>query len=250
MHTRIQIIMAAACISALCGCKSTASSSSPSAVPSVSPSSSAAAVSPTPAPSAFPSQTAVSSSLIKSWSSKEVADGGTHVLSTPVITDVSASDDQITIQWQPVTNASQYDISWGRADFLTSDPSFTFSTDESTWPNDMVGSDPIHIHIGATNDQNQDSAYTDVEIQASTGAITFAFYDYDNKDVKVGQASVDTSFPAGVQTFTVYDNTVCVGPLQVTQAPDGWSFRGSFSFATEPIQPDQNNTVSIFVIKQ
>ncbi|MDD6230197.1 MAG: hypothetical protein PUA95_05640, partial [Lactimicrobium massiliense] len=97
MHTRIQIIMAAACISALCGCKSTAPS--PSAVPSVSPSSSAAAVSPTPAPSALPSQTAVSSSLIKSWSSKEIADGGTHVLSTPVITDVSASDDQITIQW-------------------------------------------------------------------------------------------------------------------------------------------------------
>lgn len=243
MYKRIATMIAAAYLTVLCGCQA-----SPAAVSSPAGSSSPA-VSPSATVSSVPSSPA-SDPLVKSWSSKEIADGGTHVLSTPVITDVSASDDQITIQWQPVTNASQYDISWGRADFLTSDPSFTFSTDESTWPNDMVGSDPIHIHIGATNDQNQDSAYTDVEIQISTGTITFAFYDYDNKDVKVGQASVDTSFPAGVQTFTVYGNTVCVGPLQVTQAPDGWSFRGNFSFATEPIQPNQNNTVSIFVTKQ
>jgi len=188
--------------------------------------------------------------LIKSWSSKKVADSNTHTLSAPVVTKVASRDSQITVTWQAVQGASQYSVSWGRADTLTQETSFTFSSDEGTWPNDTVGSDPVQLRIGAINDQGEDSPFTDVEISLYTGTITFAFYDFDNKDVRVGEYEAETSLPCGIQTLNAVDNTVNAGPLQLGQAPDGWSFRGSFTFETKPILADQDNTVSIFVVKQ
>jgi len=169
-----------------------------------------------------------------------------------VVTSVTSKDNQITVTWLPVRGSSQffYDVSWGRADMQTADPSFTFSTDESTWPNDMVGQNPVQLHISAMNDIGDDSAYTDLEIQLYTGKVTFAFYDYANKDVKVGEANAVTALPCGVQTLNTYDNTINIGPLQLGQAPDGWAFRGDFAFKTKPIQEGQDNSVSIFVVKQ
>jgi predicted component of type VI protein secretion system len=196
------------------------------------------------------SSSAPASALIKNWSTKKIADGATHVLSAPVITKVTSQDDQITVTWQAVQGASQYDVSWGRADSLTQEPSFTFSSDEGTWPNDTVGSDPVQIHISAMNDQGEDSAFTDVEISLHTEKITFVFYDYANKEVKVGETESETPLPCGVQTLNVDDNTINVGPLELGQAPDGWSFRGDFTFETRPIQEGQDNSVSIFVVKQ
>lgn len=192
---------------------------------------------------------AASDDLIKSWSSGEMDDGINHALATPEITSVASQDNQITVTWQAVQGASKYDVSWGRADTLTTDPSFTFPSDESTWPNDTVGQDPVQLHICAMNEQGDESAFADVKIHLYTGKITFAFYDYDNKDVKVGETEAGTTLPCGVQTLYVDGHTINVGPLQLAQEPDGWSFRGSFIFETKPIQTDQDNTVSVFVEK-
>ena len=192
---------------------------------------------------------AASDDLIKSWSSEKMDDGTNHTLAAPVITSVTSQDHQITVIWQAVPGASKYDVSWGNADMLTTDPSFTFLSDESTWPNNIVGQDPVQLRICAINNQGEESAPADVKIHLYTGMITFAFYDYDNKDVKVGEAKASTALPCGVQTLYVYGHTINVGPLLLAQEPGGWSFRGSFAFETKPIQADQDNTVSVFIKK-
>lgn len=243
MYKKIAIMMAAAYLTVLCGCQA-----SPAAISSPAESSSPA-VSPSAAVSSAPSSPAADP-LVKSWSTQKIADGSTQALEAPEVTGVSSADRQITIRWSPVPGAAKYDISWGRADTVSSDPSFTFSTDESTWPNDMTGTNPVHLHISAMDDQGGYSASVDVGIELYTGTVTFAFYDINHKDVKVGEQAADTVFPAGTQTFSVTGNTISSGPLQLAVAPEGWAFQGEFAFETEPIVPEQDNIVSIFVTKQ
>ncbi|MEE8808086.1 MAG: hypothetical protein SOI44_06690, partial [Lactimicrobium sp.] len=117
MHTTLKIMIAAS-VTVLCGCSSSSAvSPSPSSEPTAS-SSPVVSAAPYVLPSASPAT--VSTSLVKSWSSQEIEDGSTHTLQTPVIADVTSTDNQITIAWNPVSGASKYDVSWGRADYLTS----------------------------------------------------------------------------------------------------------------------------------